>query len=189
MRLINQFRMNLMLAAVATGTLLFGELSPAQVQSNARLTAKHRAAKPPAARAHAAPFGRHPRAKLFAIAVLMDHPPKVDANGDGTITDIERAAARLAVKSQLLERFDSNGDGKIGPAERHAVRQAVRDKALEMFDMNRNGRIDRDERPAIRKFVHEKMLYMIDANGNGVIDENERPRPGDRAAEKARRPA
>jgi len=73
-----------------------------------------------------------------------------DADGDGSVSDDERRAAR---KSRKLERWDSDGDGSISDAERSAGRDASsrrRESNLEKYDADGDGHLGRSERKSAR---------------------------------------
>lgn len=106
-------------------------------------------------------------ALLSAIALFLPHlasaddvggapppqqvAPKLDANGDGVVTDAERDAARAAWKEVIRSHFDTNGDGVISDAERKAGRAhiAKQRKALRAkYDTDGDGHLDQAERKA-----------------------------------------
>jgi hypothetical protein len=99
-----------------------------------------------------------------------DAMPKMDANGDGVVTDAERDAARAEWKELIATHFDTNGDGVISDAERKAGRARIekRRKALRAkYDADGDGRLDEAERKVAREdgaipdFDHEKKHHDL----------------------------
>ena len=90
---------------------------------------------------------------------------KFDKDGDGRLSDEERAAARQAFRARLaahkediLKRFDKDADGKLSDQERAAVRDALRnrlgarwDEILKRFDKDGDGKLSDEERAAARE--------------------------------------
>ena len=106
----------------------------------------------------AAPAG--PRCPLRARIL-----EKFDKDGDGKLSDEERAAAREAFrarlaahKEEILKRFDKDGDGKLSDEERAATRESLRnrlaahwDQILKRFDKDGDGKLSDEERAAARE--------------------------------------
>lgn len=67
--------------------------------------------------------------------------PRIDANGDGTVTRAEAQAAATA----LFARLDVNKDGKLDQADRELGRQQKRDKMFAKLDTNGDGSISKTE--------------------------------------------
>jgi hypothetical protein len=67
--------------------------------------------------------------------------PRIDANGDGTVTRAEAQAAATA----LFARLDVNKDGKLDQADRELGRQQKRDKMFARLDTNGDGSISKAE--------------------------------------------
>ena len=82
--------------------------------------------------------------------------PKLDANGDGVITDAERDAARAAWKDIVKSHLDANGDGVVSDAERKAGRAEIakrRKAVLAKFDADGDGRLDASERQKMEQHL------------------------------------
>jgi hypothetical protein len=67
----------------------------------------------------------------------------IDTDGDGKISDEERAAARKVRAEQMLKRLDTNGDGKVTTEELAASSMRRFDPAT--VDTNKDGEISVDE--------------------------------------------
>ena len=77
---------------------------------------------------------------------------------------------------EKLTLFDKDGDGVLSDAERAAMkdafaaRHAAREKeALARFDKNKNGLLDPAERDEMRRVRTVERFQSIDADKNGVI--------------------
>ncbi len=111
---------------------------------------------------------------------------KFDKDGDGKLSDEEKAAARKAFANrgdqarpaggQLADRFkeivakyDKDGDGKLNEAERTAAREELsklrgagdaavpnRQELMKKFDKNGDGKLDDEERAALRKELAQR---------------------------------
>lgn len=127
------------------------------------------------------------------------HFSKLDANGDGAVTEAEMLAAqeaRLERKSdrreerraQFIERFDTDDDGVLSEEERSAVREQMGERRAERkgkrkgrfgkkrprLDADGDGLISRAEYDA----MGEKLFDRMDANGDGVLTKGEGRRGG-----------
>jgi len=116
---------------------------------------------------------------------------RLDANGDGMISEAEYSAANAARDAKRterrdrrdarqLERFDTDGDGGLSTTEREAAK-AVRDarrgerpkrserRGKPRMDVNGDGRVSRDEYLA----TSAQLFARMDANGDGVLTKGE----------------
>lgn len=87
------------------------------------------------------------------VAWAQDDPLAADVNRDGAITRGEAADTRAA----MFERIDSNGDGYISQVERAAAAAASqRRRGFQRVDADNDGRISRAEftRQPMRLFDH-----------------------------------
>jgi len=82
-------------------------------------------------------------------------PAVLDTNGDGTLSDEEKQAAKAAYaeqagdfKQRMLERFDADGDGTLSETERQAAKEAYL-----KHGGGRPGANGKDTRPAGRSFM------------------------------------
>ena len=89
-----------------------------------------------------------------------------DTDGDGVVSDEERAAMRATMRNQgkmnrqqMLERFDTDGDGQISPEERQAARESMMGRGPGQGKAGPN---------------HEERMKMMDTDGDGVISDAER---------------
>lgn len=76
---------------------------------------------------------------------------RLDANGDGTVSDEERTAAMQERLSSMRTRLDANGDGKLSPAELANAPGRMRFDNPEAIDTNHDGDISADELAAAMK--------------------------------------
>lgn len=69
-----------------------------------------------------------PAERDAAVAQFKTNHPdlfaKADTDGDGTLSQDERIAARRAIWRHVLAKFDADGDGTLNPSERQAAREA-----------------------------------------------------------------
>lgn len=89
-------------------------------------------------------------------------PPELvkqfDKDGDGKLSDEERATMREAHQArmeerrkEMLEKFDADKDGKLSPEEREKAREARKAEMLEKFDKDGDGKLSEEERAAMPK--------------------------------------
>ena len=86
--------------------------------------------------------------------------PRLDRNGDGSVSAQEKTEARaqfkqhrLEMKQKMLAEFDANGDGKLDDAERTAMRETRAIAAFKKLDTNGNGQISLDEFKQGKRFM------------------------------------
>ena len=104
-----------------------------------------------------------PRARLLE---------KFDKDGDGKLSEDERAAARNERQEQRLEKFDADGDGKLSETEERAARTQRKARHLGPFDTDGDGKLSEDERRAAhdkRSNQHTRELEQFDADGDGKL--------------------
>ena len=89
-------------------------------------------------------------------------PPEVvkefDKDGDGKLSDAERAEMRKVMETrmeerrkEMLEKFDTDKDGKLSPEEREKAREANRAEMLKKFDKDGDGKLSEEERKDMPK--------------------------------------
>lgn len=76
---------------------------------------------------------------------------QLDANGDGVVSDEERAAAMQERIIKTRTRFDTDGDGKLTPAELASARGRMHFDDPAAIDTNHDGDISADELAAALK--------------------------------------
>jgi hypothetical protein len=97
---------------------------------------------------------------------------ELDTDGDGEISEEERAAARAKREAEMLARLDKNKDGKVDDAERDAARK---DRATEMharLDKNGDGKLSVEEMQTGR-ISRMGADVGIDTNGDGDVSVDE----------------
>lgn len=135
-----------------------------------------------------------------AIKKIMS---RFDADGDGNISDEEKAnaveqlkkdfakgnipPAEAAALQALMRRaqgggggpqFGANGFG--GPGGSSGLGQQISPEMLKKFDKNKNGKLDDDEQKAAmaamgpKKSRKEQLLEKLDLNGDGKVTQDER---------------
>ena len=78
--------------------------------------------------------------------VAMAQPHKWDDNGDGQLSQAERAekrehmkAKRAEIRQQMLLKFDANKDGQLDPTERQVMRETFALETFKRLDTDGNG--------------------------------------------------
>jgi Ca2+-binding EF-hand superfamily protein len=112
---------------------------------------------------------------------------QLDTDGDGVLSQEERAVARKKRHEKRLKELDADGDGRVSEAERAAARNKRQGKHLEEFDTDGDGKISEAERAAARNKRQGKHLEGFDTDGDGKIsDEERRAAQGKRSNQRAR---
>jgi hypothetical protein len=89
-------------------------------------------------------------------------PPEIlkqfDKDGDGKLSEDERAAMRTAgearkaeFEKKMLEKFDTDKDGKLSDEEKAAAKAAREKEMLEKFDTDKDGKLSDEEKKAARE--------------------------------------
>jgi hypothetical protein len=76
---------------------------------------------------------------------------KLDTDGDGVVSEEERAAAMRVRVANMHARLDTDGDGKLTPAELANARGRMRFDDPAAIDTNHDGEISTDELAAALK--------------------------------------
>ena len=76
---------------------------------------------------------------------------KFDTDGDGTLNETERQAARETFRKKRMERIDTDGDGTISDAEREVAKEQRRAKIKERMDTDGDGVISDAEKEAAKE--------------------------------------
>lgn len=84
-----------------------------------------------------------------------------DLDGDGTLSESERAEAKKAMTARRLKRFDTNGDGVLDDSEKQAMKETRTARRAER----------KDRRHGTRR---QAMLEQFDVNGDGTLDDDEK---------------
>lgn len=134
----------------------------------------------PAAGSASAGRGAH-RAEMLA---------RFDKDGDGTLNDEERAAARAAaaefrgapggLQGHFMRQFDADGNGTLDDAER-AKAQAAWQAFVAKHDTDGDGKLSRKESQAAREAwatehpeAAARLREMADTDGDGTVSRKEK---------------
>jgi Ca2+-binding EF-hand superfamily protein len=124
---------------------------------------------------------------------------RFDADGDGKLSDAERATAKqtwlaenpekAAKHAEKIKRFDKDGDGQLNDTERAAAKSEMkgrgekfRERAIKRFDKNGDGVLNKRERAHAREVaqahhrgrLHERLVQKFDKDGDGRLNDAER---------------
>ncbi|MBN8457246.1 MAG: EF-hand domain-containing protein [Verrucomicrobia bacterium] len=97
---------------------------------------------------------RRPFLKGMLFAHMLH---KADTDGDGKLSEAERAAAKAKFqenRQEFIAKHDTDGDGTLNDAERAAAKEQITARwkeAKDKFDTNGDGKLDEAERKAARE--------------------------------------
>lgn len=126
-----------------------GQDSPAKVRSGKIDVKPVAPALPPAPADDKPGTGDTPRGNREDWRKRRD--AKLDANGDGIVSDEERAAAMRERAATMRTRLDADGDGKLTPAELANAPGRMHFDDPAAIDTNHDGDISADELAAALK--------------------------------------
>jgi len=106
-----------------------------------------------------------PRPVRFVVRKKAKMMEKFDTNGDGELSEEERAAAKAEMearrderraemekkRAEFLGKYDTDGDGELSEEERKAAREARKAEMLAKYDKNGDGELSEGERNQMRK--------------------------------------
>jgi EF hand domain-containing protein len=92
---------------------------------------------------------------------------RMDTDGDGKISDAERAAAMKQRAEMMRTRLDTNGDGKLTPDELAAAQGRMHFDDPASLDTNKDGDISADELAAAMQARRDAMRAKRDAAAAG----------------------
>lgn len=95
---------------------------------------------------------------------------ELDTNGDGVISDDERAAGHKKRIEGMRARLDTNGDGKLTPEELAAATGRMKFDNPTELDTNKDGDISADELDAAMK-THRGGRHGGVENGSGSAED------------------
>lgn len=122
-----------------------------------------------------------------------EHFARMDANGDGVVSEAEMLAAQDQRKKRksdrrdnrrerMMKRFDTDGDGTLSDAEKAEAREAAKQNRTERkgkrkergakrprLDADRDGLVSRTEYDTMTTALFDRM----DADGNGILTKGE----------------
>jgi hypothetical protein len=87
---------------------------------------------------------------LVALLVLGPGLALLPLGGDAA------AGEQAERRERMLERFDTDGDGQLSEDERAEARASMRERMLDRFDANGNGELDDDERAVARQEMRRR---------------------------------
>jgi hypothetical protein len=104
-----------------------------------------------------------------------DRMARMDKDGDGKISDEERAAAMKERTDRMRQRLDTNGDGKLTPDELTNSKGRMKFDDPAALDTNHDGDISADElqagMEARREQMRDQRMKDRAANGSGATDQ------------------
>jgi len=103
---------------------------------------------------------------------------QMDTNGDGVISDEERATAMTERVNAMHARYDTDGDGKLTPKELSAARGRLRFDNPEALDTNHDGDISPEELAVGMKAKRDQ--WRANLNRNGAPTPDQEAAPGDK---------
>jgi hypothetical protein len=89
----------------------------------------------------------------------------LDKDGDGVISEEERAAAMKTRAEMMRKRLDADGDGKLTPAELANVRGRLRFDDPAALDTDHDGDLSADELVAAMKARADQRRALRDGSG------------------------
>lgn len=102
-----------------------------------------------------------------------DRMARMDKDGDGKISDEERAAAMKERTERMRQRLDTNGDGKLTPDELASSKGRMHFDDPAALDTNHDGDISADELQAGMEARREQMREQRNrdraAGGSGAV--------------------
>ena len=119
--------------------------------------------------------------KLLITLALLTGFALIAAEGEERQHKGPKHKGPKANKEEILKKFDKDGDGKLSEDERAAVREAMKAKMdakkaeiLAKFDKDGNGELSEDERAAAREAKKAEILTKFDKDGDGKLNDAER---------------
>jgi Ca2+-binding EF-hand superfamily protein len=95
---------------------------------------------------------------------------KFDADGDGKLSEEEKAAAKAAMDAKReemrLKRFDKDGDGVLSEEEKAAA-EAAKAKMIAEWDKDGDGKLSKEEHMMMRKAMRERQKERAGKRGEG----------------------
>lgn len=103
---------------------------------------------------------------------------RLDTNGDGVISDEERAAAAHERAAGMHDRLDSDGNGKLTPAELANAPRRMRFADPAAIDTNHDGDISADELAAALKARRDQRRANRAGSDRGSAAQDRSAGPG-----------
>lgn len=121
------------------------------------------------------------------FGAMLDRATEFDANGDGILSEEERAEMMRAMRDEWMARMDLDGDGELSREERMAARQSMFENSergqelMRQFDADGDGVLNEEEQAAMEAYQQEQReerraqdLARYDADGDGQLSREER---------------
>ena len=96
-----------------------------------------------------------------------------DADGDGVLSDEEKATMRETVRRRMNKRFDENGDGVLSDEEKKKAHDKMRAYLLKRFDKDGDGQLSEAEREEMRKADVPPLPFPEVADDSSTADDTE----------------
>jgi hypothetical protein len=93
---------------------------------------------------------------------------RMDTDGDGQVSDAERAAAMQRRADMMRKRLDADGDGKLSPAEMAGARGRLHFDDPGQIDTNHDGDISAEELAAAMKLRNEQRRAARQGSGSAA---------------------
>jgi Ca2+-binding EF-hand superfamily protein len=123
---------------------------------------------------------------LAATLFIAPHVWAVDPTPSASPSS-DDAAAKAARHAEWVKRFDKDGDGKLSDAERADAKaqmqnqnagrhKRLREHAVKRFDKDGDGKLNEEERKAAADamFSRPNVIKKFDKDGDGKLNEAER---------------
>ena len=78
------------------------------------------------------------------------------------------------VPPEVLKKFDKDGDGKLSETERAAMKAEREKEMLAKYDADKDGKLSDEERAKAKEDRHKEMIARFDKDGDGKLSETER---------------
>src|SRR3972149_2675436 len=101
--------------------------------------------------------GEHNCGHLKRLKALL--LKKFDADGDGKLSESERATAKEAWKTRretFVKKFDTNGDGKLGPEERASARKTFAERRQKFLESHPELKERLKDNPRLRDRMEDR---------------------------------
>lgn len=105
---------------------------------------------------------------LFALGIFAK-PEKGSKKGG--------SAEGRPSKEEMIKKFDKDGDGKLSEEEKAEIRKRIPQMLVKKFDKDEDGKLNDEERAEARKAMEarkKEVLAKFDKDGDGKLNPEER---------------